>query len=101
MCFKPLYVTRIALHNSLHPALLQVMKTPPTSYFLKKAAGIKAGSQKPGHESSGVLSLKHIYEIAAIKQKDTPHVPLESMCKTVMGSCSAMGITVVAKAEEA
>jgi large subunit ribosomal protein L11 len=79
----------------------QVMKTPPASYFIKKAAGIDSGSQRPGHETAATISLKHIFAIAEVKRKDAPHVPLESMCKTVIGTCKAMGVRVVEKPENA
>jgi large subunit ribosomal protein L11 len=75
------------------------MKTPPASYFLKRAAGIKAGAQKPSHHTSGTISLKHIYEIAKVKQKDNPRLSLEGLCKMLMGTCRSMGLKVVAKPE--
>lgn len=78
-----------------------VMKTPPASYFIKKAAGVNSGSGKPGHQSVASISLKHIYEIALIKQKDCPHVPVESICRTLIGSCKSMGIKVVGRPEDA
>ena len=37
------------------------MRTPPVTYFLLKAAGLKKGANQPGHEVAGYLSLKHIY----------------------------------------
>lgn len=80
---------------------MQVMKTPPASYFIKKAAGINSGSQKPGHQSSGVISLKHLYSIAEVKRKDSPHVSMEAMVKCLMGTCKAMGVRVVARPEDA
>ncbi|GMH45718.1 hypothetical protein BSKO_13681 [Bryopsis sp. KO-2023] len=76
------------------------MKSPPTSYFLKKAAGLEKGVGKAGHEVAGTVSLKHIYEIAKVKQADDPRLSLESICKTIMAQCRSMGITVVAKPEE-
>eukprot|EP00887_Chlorella_sp_A99_P002562 scaffold6.g2562.t1 len=78
-----------------------VMKTPPASYFLKKAAGVPSGSGRPGHQAVATISLKHIHEIALVKQKDTPHVPLRSVCKSLLGSCRSMGIRVVARPEDA
>lgn len=80
---------------------MQVMKTPPASYFIKKAAGLESGSQKPGHDVAGTISLKHIYEIALAKQGDVPHIPLKSVCKSLVGTCRAMGVAVVARPEEA
>jgi len=75
----------------------QVMKTPPASYFIKEAAGISSGSQRPGHEIAATISLKHLHGIAEVKQKDTPNVPLESVVKGLMGTCRAMGVKVVAQ----
>ena len=45
------------------------MKTPPTSYFIKKALDLKGGSQKPGHQAAGQLSLKHVLEIAKVLER--------------------------------
>ena len=75
--------------------VVQVTKTPPTTYFLKKAAGIESGSQRPGHQSVATISAKHVYEIAKVKQQDSKDVPLESMCRNIVGTCRSMGIKVV------
>lgn len=70
--------------------------SPPTSYFLKAAAGITKGAARPGHQVAGRITLKHIYEIASIKSKDPAFagVPLECVCKTVVGSARSLGIQV-------
>lgn len=51
----------------------------------------------PGHQTVGKLSLKHIYEIAKIKAQDPAFegVPLESVCKTVIGSARSLGIEII------
>jgi large subunit ribosomal protein L11 len=72
-----------------------VMKTPPATYFIKKAAGLGGGSQKPGHEAVGQISVKHLHAIAEVKRKDVPHVGLESVVKSLMGTAKSMGIKVV------
>ncbi len=71
--------------------------TPPTTYYLKAAAGIVKGADKPGHEVIGEVSLKHVYEIALAKSKDPVFegISLESVCKTVMGSARSIGIKIV------
>ncbi|XP_057828323.1 uncharacterized protein LOC131039552 isoform X2 [Cryptomeria japonica] len=58
-----------------------IVKSPSVTWYLKKAAGIQAGSGKPGHETVATLSVKHIYEIAKIKQTDPncQTMPLESI----------------------
>lgn len=84
-------------HPHPDPTLPQVMKSPPASYFIKKAAGLSSGSQKPGHQVAGAISLKHLHAIAEIKQRDTPHIPLPSIVKALQVSfhaCSALPWTV-------
>lgn len=74
--------------------------TPPTSWLIKKAAGIEKGATSPPaglrvSESSAVgrISLKHVYEIARIKSKDSRMrlVSLENIAKSVVGTCKSMG----------
>jgi large subunit ribosomal protein L11 len=74
---------------------VQTIKTPPVTYFIKKTAGLESGSQRPGHTSAGVISCKHIYEIAKVKQTDDTDIPLRSLCKAIIGTCKSMGIRVV------
>ena len=79
---------------------MQVMRTPPTSYFIKKAIGLDGGSQRPGHQSAGSISMKHIYEIAKVKQRDQEITPLPSICRSIMGTCRSMGISVAGRMEQ-
>jgi len=74
-----------------------ITKTPPTTYFLKKAAGITKGTGRPGHEVTGTISLKHVYEIAKIKATDEhlKHLRLEAIASTVVGTARSLGIQVV------
>jgi large subunit ribosomal protein L11 len=74
-----------------------LIKTPPTSYFLKKSAGIEKGTARPGHDILGTISLKHVYEIAKIKATDEhlKHLKLESIASTIVGSARSLGIQVV------
>ena len=74
-----------------------ITKTPPTAYFLKKAAGIEKGTGKPGHEIVGTVSLKHVYEIAKIKATDehVKHLKLESIARTIIGTARTLGVQVV------
>lgn len=60
-----------------------------------KAAGVEKGSQKPGHSVAAEISAKIIYEIALIKQRESPHVSLESLCKSIAGTCRSMGVKVL------
>ncbi|KAA1466128.1 mitochondrial ribosomal protein L11 [Dentipellis sp. KUC8613] len=74
-----------------------VTKTPPASYFLKKAAGIEKGTGRPGHEYVGTVSLKHVYEIAKIKATDDhlKHLRLEAIASTIIGTARTLGVQVV------
>lgn len=74
-----------------------VIKSPKVSWFLKQAAGVESASSRPGHVVASSVTLKHVYEIATIK-KDDPgckHLPVESICKSIIGTAKSMGISVV------
>jgi large subunit ribosomal protein L11 len=70
------------------------MKTPPVSYFLKKAAKLESGSKTPGRESVGQVSKKQVREIAEQKMKDLNCDTVEAAIKMVEGSARSMGLTV-------
>lgn len=72
-------------------------KTPTVSYLLKQITGIEKGTAKTGHETLATISLKHVYEIAKIKQKDEhmQRLSLESISRAVVGSARTLGIDVV------
>jgi large subunit ribosomal protein L11 len=70
-------------------------KTPPASYLIKKAAGLKSGSKEPGKVSAGTIARSKIAEIAQAKMKDLNANDLESATKTIEGSARAMGLEVV------
>ncbi len=57
------------------------LKTPPTTWLVKQATGLARAAAKPGHEVSATISLKHIYEIAKVKQRDLPDMQLEALCR--------------------
>jgi large subunit ribosomal protein L11 len=73
-----------------------IMKTPPNTYFLKKAAGITAGTTTPGKGAAvGRVTTTQLREIAAIKMKDMNAVDVEGAVSMLTGSARSMGITVV------
>jgi large subunit ribosomal protein L11 len=72
-----------------------VMKTPPVSFFLKKAAGLQKGSQTPGRGSAGRVSRTQVREIAEKKIKDLNAVDVEAAMRMVEGSARSMGLEVV------
>jgi large subunit ribosomal protein L11 len=74
-----------------------ITKSPPTPFLLKRAAGIEKGASNPGTEVIGKVSLKHVYEIAKIKQQDSnlKHLSLQSICGSIIGVAKSIGIQVV------
>lgn len=79
------------------------LRTPTTAYLLMMAAGIKdrkgkmRGAMEPGRETIGEVSLKHVYEIAKIKQSESrlSGLSLEGLCKSVIAQAKSIGINVV------
>jgi large subunit ribosomal protein L11 len=72
-----------------------VIKTPPASELLKRAAGIVKGSGEPNRTKVGKVSKKQVEEIAKTKMPDLNTTSLESAVRTVMGTARNMGIEVV------
>ena len=70
------------------------MKTPPVSYFLKKAAKLESGSKTPGREPVGQVSKKQVREIAEQKMKDLNCDTIEAAMKMIEGSARSMGLAV-------
>jgi len=70
------------------------MKTPPMSFFLKKAASIQSGSKTPGRGSAGSVTRAQVKEIAQNKLKDLNCETIEAAMKMVEGSARSMGIEV-------
>ena len=70
------------------------MKTPPVSYFLKKAANLQGGSKAPGRDVAGSVTKEQVKEIAEQKMKDLNCATIEAAMKMVEGSARSMGITV-------
>ena len=70
------------------------LKTPPVSYFLKKAAKLESGSKTPGREPVGEVTKKQVREIAEQKMKDLNCDTIEAAMKMIEGSARSMGLTV-------
>jgi large subunit ribosomal protein L11 len=71
-----------------------IMKTPPATYLIKKAAGVAKGSAKPHTDKVGKLTRKQAEEIATLKRPDLTAADLDAAVRTVAGSARSMGITV-------
>ncbi|VAV88229.1 LSU ribosomal protein L11p (L12e) [hydrothermal vent metagenome] len=70
------------------------IKTPPASYYLRKAAKLKSGAALPGRETVGSVSAKQVKEIAELKWKDLNANDVEAAMKIIIGSARSMGIEV-------
>ena len=71
-----------------------IMKTPPATVLLKKAAGIEKGSGTPNTNKVGKVTRKQLEEIAKIKQRDLNSADLEAAVKIIAGSARSMGLDV-------
>ena len=71
------------------------MKTPPASWYLKKAAGIEKGSQEPGRSTVGQVTKAQIREIAEAKMKDLNARDLDAAMRIIEGSARSMGLEIV------
>ena len=70
------------------------MKTPPASYLLKKAAGIKSGSGEPNTKKVGKVTRAQLEEIAKAKEPDLTAADLDAAVRTIAGSARSMGLDV-------
>ncbi len=70
------------------------MKTPPVSYFLKKAAKISKGSTAPSKETAGKVTRDQLREIAEKKMKDLNANDIDAAMMMVEGSAKSMGLSV-------
>ncbi len=72
-----------------------ILKTPPASDLLKKAAKIEKGSGVPNRDKVGKVTRQQIEEIAKIKMPDLTAADLEAAVRTVAGTARSMGIEIV------
>src|SRR5579859_3793630 len=71
-----------------------ILKTPPVTDLLKKAAGVEKGSPTPNKTKIGTISRDQLREIAEIKMKDLNVIDIEGAERMVEGTARSMGITV-------
>jgi large subunit ribosomal protein L11 len=77
------------------------MRTPPATYLIKKAAGMKptgkpgSGSKNPGRDVAGSITMAQLRDIAKVKLKDMNTDNIDQATKTMAGSARSMGLKVV------
>ncbi len=67
-------------------------KTPPASFLLKKAAGLKSGSGRPNTDKVGKVNRAQLEEIATIKMPDLTAADMDAAVRTIAGSARSMGL---------
>lgn len=72
-----------------------ILKTPPASILLKKAAGVEKGSSEPLREKVGSVTRSQVREIAELKMKDLNAIDIEGAMRQIEGTARNMGITIV------
>ena len=72
-----------------------IMKTPPASYLLKKAAGIAKGSSEPNKEKVGKITEKQIEDIAKQKMQDLNAYDIDAAKNIIIGTAKNMGLEIV------
>ncbi|MEO1732288.1 MAG: 50S ribosomal protein L11 [Pseudomonadota bacterium] len=70
------------------------IKTPPASYYLKKAAKVKSGANNPSRETVGTVTAAQVREIAEAKMKDLSATDIDGAMQIILGSARSMGIEV-------
>ncbi len=70
-------------------------KTPPASYFIKKATKLDKASETPGRETAGQVTMTQIREIAELKMVDLNANDIDAASRIIAGSARSMGIEVV------
>ena len=72
-----------------------VTKTPPATFFLKQAVGLKSGSKTTGRETVGEVTREQLRDIATKKMKDLNANDLEAAARIIEGSARSMGLEIV------
>ncbi|MFI4950180.1 MAG: 50S ribosomal protein L11 [Caulobacterales bacterium] len=72
-----------------------ITKTPPASYYIKQAIGIKSGSKEPGRQTAGKITRTQLRDIATKKMRDLNANDVEQAAKIIEGSARSMGLEIV------
>lgn len=72
-----------------------ITKTPPATYYIKQAIGLKSGSKEPGRSSAGKITRTQLRDIATKKMKDLNANDVEQAAKIIEGSARSMGLQIV------
>ncbi len=92
--FEPGTVVPVVITVYQDRSFTFIMKTPPVSYLLKKAAGVEKGASDPKRQKVGRITVKQLEEIAKTKLKDMNTDDLQAAMRTVAGTARSMGIEI-------
>ncbi len=70
------------------------LKSPPTAFLIRRAAGLEKGSSEPNKNKVGTLTRQQVREIAEIKMKDLNAVDVEGAMAQIEGTARSMGVTI-------
>ena len=71
-----------------------ILKSPPTAFLIRRAAGVEKGSGTPNKDKVGKLTRKQVEEIAQIKMNDLNAIDMEGAMRQVEGTARSMGVTI-------
>ena len=72
-----------------------VTKTPPATFYIKQAIGLKSGSKEPGRSVAGKITRTQLRDIATKKMKDLNANDVEAAARIIEGSARSMGLQIV------
>jgi large subunit ribosomal protein L11 len=71
-----------------------ILKSPPTAFLIRRAAGLEKGSAEPNRNKVGKLTRQQVREIAEIKMKDLNAIDMEGAMLQIEGTARSMGVTI-------
>ena len=71
-----------------------ILKSPPTGFLLRQAAGIERGSGEPNRVTAGKISTAQLREIAEVKMNDMNAIDIEGAMRQIEGTARNMGIKI-------
>ncbi|HMM29102.1 MAG: 50S ribosomal protein L11 [Chloroflexota bacterium] len=71
-----------------------ILKSPPTAFLIRRAAGLERGSAAPNKDKVGKLTRQQVREIAEIKMKDLNAIDIEGAMQQIEGTARSMGVVV-------
>ncbi|MBN1565916.1 MAG: 50S ribosomal protein L11 [Anaerolineae bacterium] len=71
-----------------------ILKSPPTAFLIRRAAGLDKGSSVPNRDKVGKLTRQQVQEIAEIKMKDLNAIDMDGAMRQIEGTARSMGVTI-------